>query len=174
MKHCILLLCSIFACCFLLGQEFPKGVWAIVTDGKGNPVDTKSSNSPRQLSRFDFQEGMKYSFSFEEYDSLGRKTVVVKENGVYSVTGSQFQLTPKASTTSFYDYLPKSAKPIGNSVKQNPLNPASYTWIYEKTKVEKLTIEAVNPGYREGLVSGGAKARKPLPADVRRSLARSL
>jgi len=145
----------------LYGQEFPKGAWSIVTDIKGNEIDIKNAgNGQRQVTSFDFQEGVKYSFSFEEFDSSGRKLLIVKEYGVYSVTPSQFILTPAASTTSFYDYIAQSTKPVGNSVKQNPLSSATYRWIYQKEKEEKLTIEAINPGFREGFISGGTNAKK--------------
>jgi len=119
-------------------------------------MDIKNAaNAQHQVTSFEFQEGVKYSFSLEAFDSSGRKTLTVKEYGVYSVTPSQFTLTPAASTTSFYDYIGQSARPVGNSVKQNSLASAAYRWIYEKEKEEKLTIVAVKPGYREGIISGG-------------------
>ena len=166
MKQCTFLLCVILASTYLYGQEFPKGTWSGITDSKGNSIDSRNSaNGPHQVTTFDFQEGVKYSFSFEEYDSSGRKTMTVKEYGVYSVTPSQFILTPATSTTSVYDYTAQSTKPIGNSVKQNSLSSASYRWIYQKEKDEKLSIEAINPGFREGFISGGTKkaSAKPKP-----------
>jgi len=161
MKLCTFLLCVILADTYSYGQEFPKGTWSVATDSKGNQIDPKNAeNGSHQITTFDFQEGVKYSFSFEEFDSSGRKTLLVKEYGIYSVTPSQFILTPAASTTSIYDYAAQSTKPVVNSVKQNTLSSATYRWIYQKEKDEKLIIEAINPGFREGYNPGGTKSKK--------------
>ena len=173
MKHYVVSLFAILVSSYLYSQDFPKGSWTIVTDNNGNIISAKAS-VPRRVTIFNFQDATKYSFSYEEIDSLGRKTVVVKESGMYSVTASQFVLTPKSSTTSFYDYLPQSTRPIGNSVRQNSLSDASYRWIYQNGKMENLTIETAKPGYREGFISQNAKAYRPLPAATRSSLARSM
>jgi len=173
MKRYTILILSIAICTSSsLAQHFPTGGWTVITDANGTPINVKNAG-PRNVTNFNFQDG-KYSFSLERLDSFGRKTMAIKENGVYSVSATQLMLTPKASTTSFYDYLPQSGKPVGNSTKQNPLSTASYNWEYQKGKAETLTIEAIRPGHREGVISGNAKALRPLPADVRRSLARSL
>jgi len=162
MKQSIFLLFTILASVHLSAQKFPVGTWSIVTDSKGNSMDIKNAgNVQHQLTSFEFQEGVKYSFSLEEFDSSGRKTLLVKEYGVYSVTPSQFTLTPAASTTTFYDYIGQSTKPVGNSAKQNSLGSAAYHWIYQKEKEEKLTIVAVKPGYREGIISGGNTRAAP-------------
>ena len=146
----------------LFAQEFPKGAWRIATDGAGNSIDMKNPGSrASQVANYVFQDGGKYTFSFDEYDSSGRRILAVTENGTYSLTASQFVLTPSASTTSFFEYIPQSSKPIGNSTKQNPIGPATYNWTYQKEKEEKLTIVAIKPGYREGIISGGTTKAVP-------------
>ena len=175
MKTSAFLLCLLLASSFLYGQDFPIGSWSIITDIKGNPIDIKNSgNGPRQVTSFDFKQGTKYSFLYEEYDSAGRKTIGVIENGVYSVNASQFILSPTTSTTTFYDYVAQSTRPISNSVKQNPLTAATYSWSYQKEGTGKLSIEPIRPGYREGLLAGTkAKATSVMPRRKELSAVRS-
>ncbi len=161
MKQTAFLLCILLVSIQLNAQKFPIGTWSSTTDAQGNPIDIKKSNGPRLATSFEFKEGTKYSFLYEEYDSSGRRILAVIENGAYSLTASQFVLTPSASTTLFFEYVPQSSKPIGNSTKQNPISPATYNWTYQKEKEEKLTIVAIKPGYREGIIPGGTTKALP-------------
>ena len=166
----MLLFSVIFVSSCLYSQDFPIGKWSVITDMKGNPIGPKNVNEPRQVTTFEFKEGMKYSFSYEEYDSANRKTISVIENGAYSVNASQFILSPTSSTTTFYDYIPQSTKPISNSVKQNPIAASTYNWSYQKEGDIKLIIDPIRPGYREGLIAG-TKAKSTAVMPRRKELA---
>jgi hypothetical protein len=169
MKRLAIFLCILLLTHHLRAQKFPIGSWSITSDAKGNPIDNKKSNGSRQVTSFDFADGTKYSFLYEEYDSTGRKTVGVKESGIYSVNASQFILTPTKSTTTFFEYLTGSNRPVSNSMKENALAAAIYNWSYQKEGAAILSIEPVRAGHREG-VFAGTKAKSTSVMPRRRDL----
>ena len=169
MKHFTILLCVILATVQLNAQKFPTGSWSFTSDANGNPIDIRKAKGPRQMTTFEFTNGTKYSFIYEEYDSAGRKTVNVTENGVYSVNTSQFVLTPTKSNTTFYDYLAASARPISNTMKENALLAATYKWTYQNEGAAILSIEPIRPAHREG-VFAGTKAKSTSVMPRRRDL----
>jgi hypothetical protein len=160
----------------VFSQDVPIGTWTLTTDINGNVINSKNKTTVAwQLTALSIENETNYSFTYEEYDSEGKKNAGVKEAGYYTFTPTQLILTPKASTTTYYSYIPNTIKPVSSSVKQNPLQATTYLWEYQNAKAGQkaaLVIEAIHPGYREGIFNSSfAKGKQePLASKIKRRL----
>jgi hypothetical protein len=159
--------------------NLPTGSWTFLAGANADSLISEKALQGKYYMKsiLNFSTDNKYEFTMEEYDAAGTKLTQVREMGTYSFTSSQFTLQPKNSETIFNPPVKRGFASAATRTITNALSPALYNWQVEKNKTTtqtSLIMTAIQPGFREGVFSTGAKGYRQLPPARQKSIARSM